>query len=86
MRWLRKNDEYARAVGQAGRARMTSLGAGGLADFIAELLTQYSRRQQARLEAPSRSDPLSRPFFSLLPAFFSLLQPPSASFRLLQPP
>jgi len=86
VRWLRKNDEYARAVGQAGRARMTSLGAGGLADFIAELLTQYSRRQQARLEAPSRSDPLSRPFFSLLPAFFSLLQPPSASFRLLQPP
>ena len=44
VRWLRQNDDYARAVAQAGRARMSSLDAGGLSDFMAELLRQYARR------------------------------------------
>ena len=43
VRWLRRNDEYARSVAMAGRARMASLDAGALADFMAELLTQCAR-------------------------------------------
>ena len=44
VRWLQKNDEYARAVAHAGRARMASLDARGLSDFMLELLSQYSKR------------------------------------------
>eukprot|EP00964_Phaeocystis_antarctica_P030432 scaffold17193_cov69-Phaeocystis_antarctica.AAC.2 len=45
VRWLRENDDYARAVAQAGRARMSSLDVKALTDFMAEVFTQYARRQ-----------------------------------------
>ena len=45
VRWLRENDDYARAVAQAGRARMSSLDVGALTDFMAEVFAQYARRQ-----------------------------------------
>ena len=48
VRWLRQNDAYARAVGEAGRARMSSLDAAGLGEFMAELLRQYARRLSFR--------------------------------------
>jgi len=50
VRWLREHDEYARAVGEAGRARMSSLDVIGLTDFMAELLTQYAKRLQFRVQ------------------------------------
>ena len=46
VRWLRQHDDYARAVAQAGRARMSALDASGLSDFMAELLGQYAKRLQ----------------------------------------
>ena len=52
VRWLREHDEQARAIAQAGRARMSSLDIVGLTDFMAELLTQYARRQTFRMSAP----------------------------------
>jgi hypothetical protein len=45
VRWLRKNDDYARAVAQAGRARMSSLDVKALTDFMAVALTSYAKRQ-----------------------------------------
>ena len=45
VKWLRRHDEYARAVAAAGRARMSSLDVGALGDFMAETLLQYSKRQ-----------------------------------------
>lgn len=50
VRWLRANDDYARAVAQAGRARMASLDVGALTDFMAEVLTQYAKRQAFRVQ------------------------------------
>jgi len=50
VRWLRQNDDYARAVAAAGRARMSSLNVGAVTDFMAELLTQYASRQAFRVE------------------------------------
>ena len=44
VRWLRQHDDYARAVAQAGRARMSSLDVGALTDFLAEALTSCARR------------------------------------------
>ena len=43
--WLRKNDDYARAVALAGRARMSTLDVGELTNFMAEVLTTYAERQ-----------------------------------------
>jgi len=43
--WLQKNDDYARAVALAGRARMATLDVVGVAAFMAELLRQYATRQ-----------------------------------------
>ena len=37
VRWLRKHDEYARAVAAAGRARMASLDVTALTDFLSEV-------------------------------------------------
>jgi hypothetical protein len=45
VRWLKKHDSYARAVAMAGRARMASLTVDAVADFMAELLTQYAQKQ-----------------------------------------
>eukprot|EP00965_Chrysotila_dentata_P043024 1428679-Pleurochrysis_carterae.AAC.1 len=45
VRFLRANDGYARAVAEAGRARMASLDIAQLSTFMAELLSQYARRQ-----------------------------------------
>ena len=42
---LRRNDSYARAVAEAGRARMAALDVGAVTDFMAELLTGYAKRQ-----------------------------------------
>ena len=47
--WLRQHDDYARAVADAGRARMSSLSSAGLGDFMAQMLTQYSKRLQFRV-------------------------------------
>jgi len=49
VKWLRANDEYARAVAEAGRARMASLDEAAVTGFMAELLTQYSKRQSFRV-------------------------------------
>ena len=49
VRWLRANDEYARAVAQAGRARMAALDAAGLSNFMVELLAQYAKRLDTRV-------------------------------------
>mgnify|MGYP006273516661 CR=1 FL=1 len=48
VRWLRQHDSYARAVALAGRARMIKLDVVALTDFMAEVLTQYARRQAFR--------------------------------------
>jgi hypothetical protein len=48
VRWLKKNDDYAKAVAMAGRARMAALDANAVADFMAELLTQYAKLQSFR--------------------------------------
>ena len=45
VRWLRQNDDYARAVALAGRARMATLHIDAVSDFMAELLTQYAKLQ-----------------------------------------
>jgi len=45
VRWLKEHDSYARAVAQAGRARMSSLDVSALTAFMAELFTQYASRQ-----------------------------------------
>ena len=45
VRWLRQNDDYARSVALAGRARMSRLDVGALTDFMAEAFTQYARLQ-----------------------------------------
>ena len=52
VRWLRRHDDYARAVARAGRARMAALDAAGLGDFMAELLTEYARRLRFPVRAP----------------------------------
>ena len=49
VRWLKEHDDYARAVALAGRARMATLTTDAVADFTAELLTQYSRLQLFRV-------------------------------------
>ncbi|KAL1511513.1 hypothetical protein AB1Y20_006321 [Prymnesium parvum] len=46
VRWLRQNDQYARAVARAGRERLASLDNRALADFLAELLRGYAKRQK----------------------------------------
>ena len=38
VKWLRENDEYARAVAEAGRARMAALDLPAVTDFMSELL------------------------------------------------
>ena len=48
---LKKNDSYARAVAQAGRARLASLDTGAVTDFLAELLREYSKRQSFKVTA-----------------------------------
>jgi len=48
---LRRNDSYARAVAQAGRARMASLDVSAVTDFMAELLTGYAKRQKFKPSA-----------------------------------
>ena len=48
VQWLKKNDDYARAVALAGRARMSTLDVGALTDFMAEVLTTYAARQAFR--------------------------------------
>ena len=50
VRWLKKNDDYARAVALAGRARMATLDTNAVAAFMAELLKQYARKQTYRVE------------------------------------
>lgn len=45
VRWLRKNDAYARAVAHAGRARMSTLDVVALTDFMAEVFRQYASKQ-----------------------------------------
>lgn len=50
VKWLREHDEYARAVGAAGRARMAALDVGAVTDFMAELLLQYSTRQTFKVK------------------------------------
>ena len=49
VRWLKQHDDYARAVAMAGRARMAMLNVDAVADFMAELLTQYARKQTFRV-------------------------------------
>ena len=53
VRWLKQNDEYARAVALAGRARMATLDTNAVADFMAELLKQYAAKQTYRV-TPAR--------------------------------
>ena len=48
VRWLKQHDDYARAVALAGRARMATLDIDAVADFMAELLSQYARKQTFR--------------------------------------
>jgi len=52
VRWLRKNDDYARAVAAAGRARMASLDVGAVTDFMAEVLKQYAQRLSFPVRSP----------------------------------
>ena len=49
VRWLRQNDDYARSVALAGRARMSTLSIDAVADFMAELLRQYAKKQTFRV-------------------------------------
>jgi hypothetical protein len=49
VRWLKQHDEYARAVALAGRARMATLDINAVSDYMAELLTQYARKQTFRV-------------------------------------
>jgi len=50
VRYLKQNDEYARAVSQAGRARLAALDVPALTDFFATLLRQYAARQAFPVE------------------------------------
>ncbi len=52
VKWLRANDDYARAVALAGRARMTALDVGAVTDFMAELLRAYAKRLVPRVVRP----------------------------------
>ena len=52
VRWLRENDDYARAVAMAGRARMSSLDVGAVTDFMAEVLREYAKRMSFPVNAP----------------------------------
>ena len=52
VRWLRENDAYARAVARAGQARMSTLDVGALTDFLAEVFTQYAKRQTFPVRGP----------------------------------
>ncbi len=52
VRWLRRHDDYAKAVARAGRARMSSLDVGAVTDFLAELLRQYAARLVFKPRAP----------------------------------
>lgn len=97
--WLRVHDDYARAVALAGRARMSSLDAAGLSDFMAELLTQYARRLTFKV-APQpgavhidceddlfRHYALSRPWLDgyLMHDNATCVHPPAAGARLGPP-
>jgi hypothetical protein len=42
---LKRNDSYARAVAQAGRARLATLDVGAVTDFMAALLGEYAKKQ-----------------------------------------
>ena len=42
VRWLKRNDGYARAIAAAGRARLAALDVKALTDFFAELLTEVN--------------------------------------------
>ena len=46
---LQRNDSYARAVAEAGRARLAALDVGAITDYMAKLLTQYAKRQRFRV-------------------------------------
>ena len=60
VRWLKQHDDYARAVALAGRARMATLDIDAVADFMAELLSQYARKQTFRPRpAPGAPRPIS---------------------------
>merc|ERR1712061_330247 len=50
VRWLREHDSYARAVAQAGRARMSSLDVSALTDFMAALFREYAARQNFNVQ------------------------------------
>ena len=43
---MKRNDTYARAVAQAGRARLATLDTAEVANFMAELLRGYSKLQK----------------------------------------
>ena len=46
---LRRNDSYARAVAEAGRARLAALDTDAVTDFMATLLREYARRQNFKV-------------------------------------
>ena len=54
VRWLRKNDDYARAVAAAGRARMSTLDVDGATTSGGGCFTQYASRQSFRPAAAGR--------------------------------
>ena len=62
VRYLRKNDAYARAVAAAGRARVGSLSVEGVAHFFGELFTQYSSLQRFKVRPqPGQHSPTRAP-------------------------
>ena len=100
VRWLRANDGYARAVAQAGRARMLSLDIVGVTDWMAELLTQYAGRLAQPVRGPQpgavlidceddlwRHYALSRPWLEnyLMKDNRTCVHPPPADAKLAGP-
>ena len=55
---LKRNDSYARAVAEAGRARLAALDVGAVTDFMAQLLTEYAKKQDFRVVPAKGAAPI----------------------------
>ena len=99
VKWLRENDNYARAVAVAGRERMKSLDVSTLTNFMSEVFRQYAKKQSFTVKPQPGAvrinceDDLWR-HYSIYPGFFkefgmqdnsTCIKPPIPGTR-LEPP
>ena len=55
---LKRNDSYARAVAEAGRARLAALDTEAITGFVAMLLTEYAKRQAFKVRPGAGAAPI----------------------------